>query len=99
MYDQFNWVLGVNPFNLSLMEGVGSAFLPTYHHRYVFSGVPRGAVPGSVVNGVTWRTVGDDRPYVDLSGADVPNFASNECWLPHNTNYLDALSALNAGKR
>ncbi|HNY87232.1 MAG TPA: glycoside hydrolase family 9 protein [Candidatus Hydrogenedentes bacterium] len=99
VHDQFNWVLGVNPFNLSLMEGVGSAFLPTYHHRYTFSGVPRGAVPGSVVNGVTWRTVGDDRPYVDLSGADVPNFASNECWLPHNTHYLDALSALTAGKR
>ncbi len=92
--NQFNWTLGVNPFNISLMEGVGSAFLPTYHHRQAFAGVARGAVPGSVVNGVTWRSVGDDRPYVDLRGLDIPSFESNECWLPHNTAYLNALSAL-----
>lgn len=91
IYDQFNWTLGVNPFDISLMEGQGSAFPPSYHQRLTFGGVKRGAVPGSVVNGITWRAQGDDRPFFDLSGADIPAFESNEVWLPHNTHYLNAL--------
>lgn len=94
VHDQFNWTLGMNPFNLSLMEGVGSAFLPSYHNRIVFAGVGRGAVPGSLVNGVTWRAVGDDRPLVDTNGTDIPAYESNECWLPHNTAFLNALANL-----
>jgi outer membrane protein assembly factor BamB len=94
VYDQFNWTLGMNPFNLSLMEGVGSAFLPSYHNRIAFAGIKRGAVPGSVVNGMTWRAVGDDRPFVDTNGTDIPAFESNECWLPHNTAFLNALANL-----
>ncbi len=98
VYDQFNWVLGNNPYNISLLEGCGSAFPPTYHHRYTFSGVERGAVPGSVANGITWRAPGDDRPFFDMSGIDIPAFEPNEAWLPHNTNYLNALANLQAAK-
>ena len=94
VYDQFNWTLGLNPYNVSLMEGVGSAPLPSYHHRYAFAGIPRGAVPGGVVNGVTWRDVGDDRPFVDMSGVDIPAYEPNEVWLPHNTAYLNAITQL-----
>jgi hypothetical protein len=60
----------------------------------VFAGVPRGAVPGSVVNGITFRGPGDDRPHFDMTGADIPEFHSNEVWLPHNTAYLSALTEL-----
>lgn len=95
-YDQFNWVLGGNPYDISLMEGCGSAFPPSYHQRLTFAGVKRGAVPGSVVNGITWRAPGDDRPFFDMSGADIPAYESNEVWLPHNTNYLNALANLHA---
>lgn len=98
-YDQINWTLGNNPFDISLMEGVGSAFPPTYHHRYTFSGVKRGAVPGSVVNGITWRGAGDDRPAFDMRGLDIPNFESNEVWLPHNTAYLNALANVQRARR
>ena len=99
VYDQFNWTLGNNPYDISLMEGAGSAFPPTYHHRYVFSGVPRGAVPGGVVNGITWRTIGDDRPHFDMRGLDIPDFESNEVWLPHNVAYLNALANLCAARQ
>ena len=92
--DQFNWILGNNPYDISLMEGVGDAFPPSYHHRYTFGGVERGAVPGSVVNGITLRSAGDDRPHFDMQGLDIPNFQSNEVWLPHNTHYLNALANL-----
>lgn len=93
-YDQLNWTLGNNPFDLSLMEACGDAFLPSYHQRLTFAGVPRGAIPGSVVNGVTWRAPGDDRPFVDLSGVDIPAFEPNEVWLPHNTAYLNVIANL-----
>ncbi len=96
VYDQINWTLGMNPYDISLMEGQGSAFAPTYHHRYAFSGVKRGAVPGSVVNGITWTAPGEDRPFFDMSGADIPIYSPNECWLPHNTHYLNTLSSLYA---
>jgi hypothetical protein len=92
--DQFNWILGNNPYDISLMEGVGDAFPPSYHHRYTFGGVERGAVPGSVVNGITLRAAGDDRPHFDMQGLDIPDFQSNEVWLPHNTHYLNALANL-----
>jgi len=94
IYDQFNWILGNNPFDLCMMEGIGSKNPPSYHHRYVLAGVPRGAVPGSVVNGIFWNAIADDRPRFDLSGVDIPYYASNECWLPHNTNYMKALALL-----
>ena len=32
------------------------------------------------------------------SGVDIPNYASNECWLPHNTAYLNALMNLRVAK-
>jgi hypothetical protein len=102
IYDQFNWTLGNNPYDISLMEGQGSLFPPSYHHRYTFAGVARGAVPGSVCNGITWKVVGEDRPFFDMSGLDIPYFSSNECWLPHNTAYLNAivnLFAAQAAKR
>lgn len=99
VYDQFNWTLGMNPFNLSMMEGCGDAFLPTYHNRHTFGGVKHGAIPGGIANGVTWRAVGDDRPFVDLSGNDIPAYEPNEFWLPHNTNYLNALTALREARK
>jgi outer membrane protein assembly factor BamB len=98
VYDQLNWVLGNNPFALSLMEGAGHAFLPTYHHRCTFAGIARGAAPGGIVNGVTWRHAGKDVPYLDVRGLDIPDFESNEVWLPHNTAYLKAISNLAKGR-
>ena len=94
IYNQLNWIFGNNPYGISLMEGVGSSFAPTYHHRYVLAGVPRGAVPGGVINGIVWKDIGVDTPYFDMSGVDIPYYASNEFWLPHNTNYLKAISVL-----
>ncbi|MCC6490472.1 MAG: glycoside hydrolase family 9 protein [Candidatus Hydrogenedentes bacterium] len=98
VYDQLNWILGNNPYDLCLMEGVGSFNPPSYHHRYAAGGVPRGAVPGSVVNGITWRGVGDDRPYFDMRGLDIPDFEPNEVWLPHNTNYLSVMANLHRAR-
>ena len=82
-----------------LCKGEVFTSAPSYHQRLTFAGVARGAVPGSVVNGITYRGPGDDRPYFDMSGIDIPSFESNEPWLPHNTAYLAALTALERTRR
>lgn len=92
LYDQLNWIFGVNPFGICMMESAGIRNLPSYHNRLTFAGVSRGAVPGGIINGVTYRHAGDDRPYLDLRGVDIPDFEPNEFWLPHNTAYLNVLA-------
>ena len=91
---QFDWVLGMNPLNVCLMEGVGSINLPTYHHRYfMIKNNPRGAVPGAVVNGIVARDPYHDIPHVDWDPFPLAEYNSNEPWLPHNAYYVLALCA------
>lgn len=94
VYDQINWILGANPYDLCMMEGAGSLNAPSYHNRLTFAGVPRGAVPGGIPNGITWSVRGEDKPNFDMRGTDIPSSFSNEMWLPHNTNYVIALACL-----
>ena len=86
--NQIHWILGRNPFNTSLMEGVGKNFVPNYHHRYnTLPGNPRGAVIGAVLNGITRAY-----PWLDLNPIPTADFQSNEPWLPHNNRMLFVLS-------
>lgn len=95
--DHLDWVLGKNPLNLCMFEGKGSFNPPRYHHRYnVIPGRERGAVPGTIPNGLV-RDMGlADRPGFDLSrgGNRAPSFRTSEPWLVHNLYYLVAASAL-----
>jgi len=89
---QIDWVLGRNPFGVCMFEGRGSFNPPRYHHRY--DGIPghaRGAVPGTVCNGIVRESPASDRPKFDLKGKA---YQSNEPWLPHNAYYLLAASQL-----
>ncbi|MFH1743704.1 MAG: glycoside hydrolase family 9 protein, partial [bacterium] len=91
---QFDWVLGLNPLNVCLMEGVGSVNLPAYHHRYfMIKNNPRGAVPGAVVNGIVARDLYHDSPHVDWDPFPLAEYECNEPWLPHNAYYVLALCA------
>jgi len=91
--NQIHWILGRNPFNTSLMEGVGKNFVPSYHHRYnTLSGNPRGAVIGAVLNGITRACPWVDRPWLDLNPIPTADFQSNEPWLPHNNRMLFVVS-------
>lgn len=85
--NQINFVLGVNPFDLCMMEGAGSVNPPRYHHRYnAIPGRERGAVPGAIPNGFVRDMVGHDRPGFDLStgGRQAPSYRTSEPWLVHN---------------
>ena len=91
--DQWHWVFGRNPFGVSLMEGIGKRFIPSYHHRYnMIPGNPRGAVPGAIVNGITRSWPWADRPWLDMNPVPNGDFQPNEPWLPHNIKALYVLS-------
>jgi len=91
---QIDWVLGRNPFAVCMMEGQGSFNPPRYHHRYLcIPGHRRGAVPGAVCNGIARRQPGPDKPLFDMSTNTIPQFETNEPWLPHNATYLLAVSS------
>ncbi|MBI2433684.1 MAG: glycoside hydrolase family 9 protein, partial [Candidatus Hydrogenedentes bacterium] len=96
--DQYDFMLGRNPYGVCMMEGVGSFNPPRQHHRYIT--IPgheaRGAVPGALVNGFV-RDIGSfDRPGMDMSteGRQYPSYRTNEPWLVHNVLYLLGVTAL-----
>jgi len=91
--DQVHWILGRNPFGVSLMEGVGDRFVPNYHHRYnAIPGNPRGAVPGALLNGIVRAWPHQDRPWLDLTPEPNADYHSNEPWLPHNNRWVILMS-------
>jgi hypothetical protein len=91
--NQVHWLLGRNPLGVSMMEGVGSRFVPQYHHRYnAIAGNPRGAVPGALINGFVRAWPAIDRPWLDLHGQPNADYHSNEPWLLHNNRWLVLLA-------
>jgi hypothetical protein len=106
---QLDWVLGMNPANLCMMEGRGSYNLPLYHHAYTGNsrrkkaGIPgqeRGAIPGAIPNGVCRPEGYLDKPFVFFGVITTlppapPPIGTTEPWLPHNAYYLQAITAKN----
>jgi hypothetical protein len=93
--DQLNWVLGANPYGLSMVYGEGRVNTATAHHRYnMIVGQPQGAVPGSVFNGITRFNPKSNLPLWDLIEQGTPAYECNEPWIPHNAYYLLAVTEL-----
>ncbi len=87
--NQVHWILGRNPYGVSTMEGVGSIFVPQYHHRYnTLPKNPRGAVPGALINGIVRAWPDHDRPWLDMHAEPNADYQCNEPWLPHNNRWL-----------
>ncbi|KRF01873.1 glycoside hydrolase [Frateuria sp. Soil773] len=90
--DQLNWILGLNPFDASMLQGTGRN-----NPEYGFFGSWQYTqTPGGIVNGVT-SGLEDDRgidfnlPYAQ-TGKDV-DWRWGEQWLPHSAWYLLAVAA------
>jgi len=95
--DQVDWVLGVNPFGVSMMQGQGSRNVPAGHHGYsTIPGRSSGLPPGSVLNGIVRFDARTDLPLLDLVEQGIARYQTNEPWLPHNAYYLLAMTELSA---
>ena len=100
--DQINFVLGANPYDLCMMDSVGTVNPPRYHHRYIkIPGRELGKVPGAIPNGFVRDMLGNDRPGFDLSlgGREYPSYRTSEPWLVHNVFYLLAITALHDAEK
>jgi Glycosyl hydrolase family 9/Cellulase N-terminal ig-like domain len=96
--DQINWILGLNPFDSSMMYGVGRNN-PQY---MFFDSWEFTNSPGGISNGITGGFRDEDGIDYDLrhteTGADN-DWRWQEQWLPHASWFLIAVSAQGEGKR
>ncbi len=89
--DQLNWILGLNPFDASMLQGTGHnnpayGFFGTFEYTNA---------PGGIVNGITSGFENEDDidfnlPY-SKTGKDA-DWRWAEQWLPHTTWYLLAVA-------
>ncbi len=80
--------LGVNPYGICMLEGTGTFNPPGYTSSFISPSNPRGAVPGSIPQGIyTFQ----GRPYYQMSLN--PHYETGETWLI-NTNFLQSISLL-----
>lgn len=91
-WDQLNWILGLNPYDCCMMQGVGrNNVFYMYFKSYEYN-----CAPGGIVNGITGgRTDPDDIDFnigFAVTGQDE-DWRWSEQWLPHAAWYLYAVSA------
>jgi len=87
-FDQLNWILGLNPFDICMLNGHGRNnvdYEPGYHNG-----------PGGIINGITAGFENEDD--IDFLPASVAGKGDHrwrwsEQWLPHAAWYLIAISS------
>jgi GH18 family chitinase len=90
--DQLNWILGMNPFDASMLQGTGRN-----NPEYVFfSSWEYKSAPGGICNGITsgYKDEHDidlNVPY-EVTGQDS-DWRWAEQWIPHTSWYLLAVAA------
>ena len=90
-WDQLNWILGENPFDCCMMQGVGrNNVFYMYFESYEYNNAP-----GGICNGITGgRTNLDDIDFnvgFAVTGKDE-DWRWSEQWLPHAAWYLYAVA-------
>jgi len=89
--DQLNWILGLNPFDASMLQGTGHnnpayGFFGTFEYTNA---------PGGIVNGVTGGLTDENDIDFNLSYAQIHkdyDWRWAEQWLPHTAWYLLAVA-------
>jgi len=84
---QLDWVLGVNPFDASMMLGVGRNQPPTYTSKEILPPIP------DIVGAVLQGPIGDDRDRPII----VPGYYPTcEYWQPHHSWTVWLMAELSA---
>ena len=97
--DQLDWLLGKNPYDLSVMKGVGTNNPPVYqgYSSTTFKGGIANGITGKNMDGsgITWDNVSDIASQLRSLGESDASWQTwrwEEQWLPHATWYLMALA-------
>ncbi len=90
--DQLNWILGANPFDVSMLRGTGRGS-PEYFFFDTYQYTP---APGGIANGITGGF--KDETSIDFHQPQAVTGGDNdwrwqEQWLPHATWYMLAVAA------
>jgi len=87
---QLDWILGKNPFAVTMMHGFGKTNYPNYPAQRGLANIK-----GGICNGITAKDGNENdlhwKPYGD---GEWQNWRWIEQWLPHNAWYLIAISSL-----
>jgi hypothetical protein len=97
-FTELDWLLGLNPLDLCMLQGAGSHNPPRYHHRYFDNPAHRdGAVPGAIPNGIARP---NSQPSLDLPffGWLHRDAMTAEPWIPYTGYYLSALALMDTGR-
>jgi uncharacterized membrane protein YgcG len=88
---QLDWILGKNPFAVSMVFGFGNKNYPNYTAE---SYIPN--IKGGICNGITAKHGNEnDLAWNNVDGLNAwDNWRYIEQWLPHNAWYLTAIAAL-----
>ena len=85
-----NWILGCNPYQVSMMYGYGQVNVP-----YMAAMYGHGSGVGGISNGITGSKEKNDGSGIDFRYEDNGNeWRWSEQWIPHTAWFLQALTAL-----
>jgi hypothetical protein len=88
---QLDWVLGKNPFNVSMMYGYGYKNYPSYLDGT--DPAKKVNIKGGICNGITSGVTNEnDIVFMPYAATDWQNWRWIEQWLPHDAWYLLAVS-------
>ena len=89
-YDQINWILGGNPYQVCFMYKFGRTNVP-----YMHSNFGHGSERGGISNGITGKEGNGDGSGIDYKTEDAGNeWRWTEQWIPHAAWYLQAVAAM-----
>ena len=89
-YNQINWILGDNPYEVCFMYKFGKNNVP-----YMHSNFGHGSERGGISNGITGKEGNGDGSGIDYKTEDAGNeWRWTEQWIPHAAWYLQAMAAM-----
>lgn len=91
-FDHINWILGVNPYGICFIEGLGTKNLPTYSHPYVKAGLSPRKLVGVIPYGIRAQSHNSDTPYLDLSTDSEPEVNSAGISIETMALYINTLA-------
>ena len=92
--DQMAWILGGNPYDICMMYQFGQRNVP-----YMKSLFGHGSGRGGVSNGISGKEGNPDGTGIDFKFHDDGNeWRWTEQWIPHAAWFLQAVTAMSAGK-